>query len=130
MEDPVPRKPKRNGQALQEARRSLSQAQRRVREVLPQDKGESRRNRERQAIWEEAAAFCVRQFPTLWTAGEPRRDQEMAGRWLVPIVLRYPDGHEGVLGEMVWDGRLQSFTVLTDRATLSKRAQHVASCRA
>jgi hypothetical protein len=79
---------------------------------------------EQQEIWEKAAAFCVRRLPTLWTAGEPR--QQAPQEWIVPIVLRYPDGYEGVLGEMAWDGPRQAFTLLTERNILSERARLVA----
>jgi hypothetical protein len=82
---------------------------------------------EQQEIWEKAAAYCVRHLPTLWTAGEPRQETPQA--WVVPIILRYPDGHEGTLGEMAWDGRRQEFTLLTSRAVLSERARVVASFR-
>ena len=86
---------------------------------------------EQERIWEQAAAFCVRRLPTLWTAGEPRREPEPPGRWIVPIVLRYPDGHEGVLGEMAFDEQRRDFTLLTERAVLSERAREVAaSCTA
>jgi hypothetical protein len=78
-------------------------------------------------IWEKAVAFCVRKLPTLWTAGEPRRDLESVGRWIVPIVLR-SEKWEGILGEMVFDEQLQEFT-LPDRAILSERAREVASQR-
>lgn len=80
-------------------------------------------------VWEKAAAFCVRNLPTLWTAGEPRREPGSAIRWLVPIVLRYLDGQEGKLGEMVFDEQRQEFTVLTDRGTLVERARLVAASR-
>ena len=66
-------------------------------------------------------------MPTLWTAGEPRQDAQE--RWIVPIVLRYPDGYEGSLGEMVWDEPRQEFTLLSDRATLADRARLIASSR-
>ena len=74
-------------------------------------------------------AFCVRHLPTLWTAGEPRRAPGSATRWIVPIVLCYPDGYEGTLGEMAWDEQHQEFTLTTDKAVLAERARMVASSR-
>jgi hypothetical protein len=88
-------------------------------------RGERPLTREREEIWEKAAAYCVRHLPTLWTAGEPRQESE--GRWIVPIVLRYPDGYEGILGEMAWDEKPQEFILLTARDILSERARSVAS---
>ena len=35
--------------------------------------GQRASSRVRDEIWEQAAAFCVRRLPTLWTAREPRR---------------------------------------------------------
>src|SRR5262249_6513406 len=76
-------------------------------------------------IWEKASAFCILNFPTLWTASEPR---ELPGRgWIVPLVLRYPDGFEGALGEMAFDQQSQVFTLLTDRSVLSERAHRIAA---
>jgi hypothetical protein len=75
----------------------------------------------------KAAAFCAWNLPTLWTAGEPR--QESDRRWVVPIMLRYLDGHEGMLGEMTFDAQRQEFTLLTDKAALAERARIVASSR-
>jgi hypothetical protein len=82
---------------------------------------------EQQEIWEKAAAFCVRNLPTLWAAGEPR--QQAPQEWIVPIVLRYPDGYEGTLGELAWDGVRQAFTLLTKKTILSGRARLVAASR-
>lgn len=88
------------------------------------DQGERRKQEE---IWEEAAAFCAWNLPTLWTAGEPR--QESDRRWIVPIMLRYLDGYEGKLGEMAYDKQRQEFTLLTDKVTLAERARVVAASR-
>jgi hypothetical protein len=82
---------------------------------------------EQEQIWEQAAGFCVRRLPTLWTAGQPRREPGRQGRWIVPIVLRYPDGYEGTLGEIAFDEQRREFTLLTERAVLSERAREVAA---
>src|SRR5437016_3914619 len=82
---------------------------------------------EQVAIWEKATAFCVRKLPTLWTAGEPRRDLNVHSRWIMPIVLRY-EAWEAILGEMYFDEQSQEFT-LPERAVLSERAREVASER-
>lgn len=83
--------------------------------------------RKQQEIWQKAIVFCVWNLPTLWTAGEPR--QEARKRWIVPIVLRYLDGYEGNLGEMMFDEQRQVFTLLTDKASLAERARIVAASR-
>jgi len=90
-------------------------------------RSQSALTQEQQELWKKAAAFCVRHLPTLWTAGEPQ--QQSPQNWIVPIVLRYPDGHEGILGELAWDGLRQEFTLLTERTVLSERARLVAASR-
>src|SRR5207244_9577690 len=88
---------------------------------------DERLSQKQKQLWENAIVFCVRNLPTLWTADEPRR--ETTGRWIVPIVLCYPDGFEGKLGEMAWDELRQDFTLLTDKASLAECARMVAFSR-
>jgi len=71
-------------------------------------------------IWEKAVVYCVWHLPTLWTAGEPRQETER--RWIVPILLCYPDGFEGQLGEMTYDDERQEFTLLSDKAASAERS--------
>ncbi|MFL5340511.1 MAG: hypothetical protein ACJ8F7_10205 [Gemmataceae bacterium] len=68
----------------------------------------------------KAAAFCVRHFPTLWTAGLPHR---AGGQWIVPIFVRYPTGDERRLGEMTFDGT--TFTPVTPREEMARLAREL-----
>lgn len=90
---------------------------------------------EQPKIVEKAAAFCVRHFPTLWTAGWPiiesgsssGPDKSSGCRWIVPVLLRYDAGVEGGVGSLAYDPETDTFTLLTDRATMSQRAREVAA---
>ncbi len=86
-------------------------------------------SRQQEEIWEKAVAYCVRQLPTLWTAGAPQPPAGSGTHWIVPIVLCYPDGYEAKLGEMVFDEQAQDFTLVTDKPTLAERARIVAASR-
>ncbi len=83
--------------------------------------------RKQEAIWKKATTFCAWNLPTLWTAGEPR--QESDRRWIVPIILRYSDGHQGQLGEMAFDEQRQEFSLMADKTDLAERARILAASR-
>src|SRR5881227_1492805 len=51
-----------------------------------------------------AAEYCLLHYPTLYTAGLPRRG--LAGSWHVPIVISHPTrGIVGTVGELTVDAR-------------------------
>src|SRR5271165_3804408 len=102
---------------------ALDKPLRRTRQKIAATIQEQPLSPEQVAIWEKATASCVRKPPTLWTAGEPRRDLNRHGRWIVPIILRY-DAWEAILGEMFFDEQSLEFT-LPERAVLSNRAREV-----
>lgn len=47
-----------------------------------------------------------------------------AKRWIFEVSLRYPTGHDGFVGEMLYDGT--TFTILTDRAVWKERIRQIA----
>ena len=68
----------------------------------------------------KAAIYCLFHYPSLWTAGLPRwNDAEQ--RWTIPVILRYPTGHEAELGQLAFDGK--EFTPLTERPVMDERAR-------
>jgi hypothetical protein len=73
-------------------------------------------------VAQKAAVYCVLHFPTLWTARLPRWDAA-ARRWVVPVVVRYPTGDEGELGDLAFDGH--SFTLLTTHEEMARRARAI-----
>lgn len=93
----------------------------------PQSKRRRKLTEEQQAIVQKAAAFCVRHFPTLWTAGWPRREEDTSSHhWIIPVVLRYDPEVEGEVGSLAYNPDTDTFTVLTERTVMSQRAREVA----
>jgi hypothetical protein len=45
-------------------------------------------------------------------------------RWTVPVLLRYPTGHEAELGQLAFDGK--EFAPLTERTVMDERARGLA----
>jgi hypothetical protein len=90
--------------------------------VLAEANGAARVNHadEAMAVAQRAAAYCVLHFPTLWTAGIPRRETS-AAKWVIPIVVRYPTGDELELGKVSFDGT--EFAPLTPREEMVRLAQ-------
>jgi hypothetical protein len=123
----VPRQPGRPESAPAEGGDAVQKRHRRTRAAIDAGAQNRELRRKQEEIWEKAAAFCAWNLPTLWTADEPR--QETDRRWIVPIILRYPGGHEGKLGEMAFDEERQEFTLLGDKAALAERARVVAASR-
>lgn len=62
-----------------------------------------------------AAIYCLRTYPTLWTAGVAQR---VESGWVVPIRVHYPTGRDCEIGQLAYDGR--EFTPLTDRAVMAE----------
>jgi hypothetical protein len=46
------------------------------------------------------------------------------GTWVITVTLRYPTGHEGEVGELLYDGK--DFTVLTPRDVWKARVKKIA----
>lgn len=121
------RRPGRPEPTPPEGRNAVQKRRRRTRKAIVAVAQKQPLSQQQERIWEKAVGFCAWNLPTLWTAGEPR--QESGGRWLVPIILRYLDGYEGHLGDMVFDEQRQEFILIADKATLAERARIVASSR-
>src|SRR5207244_4402658 len=74
---------------------------------------------EEQYILRDAMCYCLHHFPMLWTTGglpEERFGDDGARQWIIHVCLRYPTGHEGYLGDLLYDGK--QFTELTDRESM------------
>lgn len=83
---------------------------------------------EDERIISAAATYCLLHFPMLWTTGElpeERRGEDGSRQWIIRVYLRYPTGHEGYLGDLLYDGK--EFTQLTDRETMLERAKQIAA---
>jgi hypothetical protein len=83
---------------------------------------------EQEHIIEEAMTYCLHHFPMLWTTGgipEERIQDDGSRCWVIQVYLRYPTGHEGYLGDLLYDGKM--FTQLTDREVMRQRAKQIAA---
>jgi hypothetical protein len=45
--------------------------------------------------------------------------------WIITVTLRYTTGHEGYIGDLLYDG--ESFTFLTEQSVMDERAQKLAN---
>lgn len=83
---------------------------------------------EDERIISAAATYCLLHFPMLWTTGglpEEGRAENGSRQWIIRMYLRYPTGHEGYLGDLLYDGK--EFTELTDRQLMLERATKIAA---
>jgi hypothetical protein len=82
---------------------------------------------EEEQILRQAAIYCLLTFPTLWTVGGIKEEREPDGsrQWIIAVHLRYPTGHEGYLGDLLYDGKV--VTELTDREVMRQRSKEIAA---
>lgn len=45
--------------------------------------------------------------------------------WILTVTLRYPTGHEGYVGDLLYDG--ENFTLLTEQSVMDERARQIAA---
>jgi hypothetical protein len=43
--------------------------------------------------------------------------------WIITVTLRYPTGHEGYVGDLLYDG--ETFTFLTEQAVIEERVRKI-----
>ena len=67
------------------------------------------------------------QRPMLWTVADIREEKGEDGsrRWIIAVHLRYPTGHEGYLGDLLFDG--ERITELTDLELMRQRRREIAA---
>jgi hypothetical protein len=80
---------------------------------------------EEERILGKAAAYCIRNLPLLWTPGGIKEETAADGSrcWLIAVYLRFPTGHEGHVGDLLYDG--EKFTELTDRQLMYERSKTI-----
>jgi hypothetical protein len=44
--------------------------------------------------------------------------------WIIPVTLRFAAGHEGYIGDLLYDG--EQFTFLTEQTVMDERARQIA----
>jgi hypothetical protein len=63
--------------------------------------------------------------PMFWSVADIREEKGEGGsrRWIIAVHLRAPSGHEGYLGDLLYDG--ERFTELTDVELMRRRVQQI-----
>src|SRR2546426_5668142 len=76
-------------------------------------KQEAEINNQEERVLQAATMHLIRKVGGLFVATglrkQPGRDRL---RWLITVTLRYPTGHEGYFGDLLYDG--EKFTMLTE----------------
>jgi hypothetical protein len=86
-------------------------------------------NEEEEQILKRAQIYLLFEAkrPMFWHVADIREEKDERGsrRWIVAVHLRAPSGHEGYLGDLLYDG--ERFTELTDVELMRARVQQVAA---
>ncbi|MCI0680471.1 MAG: hypothetical protein L0Y71_00080 [Gemmataceae bacterium] len=86
-------------------------------------------NEEEEQILKKAQIYLLFEAkrPMFWTVAGIReeRGDDGARRWIIAVHLRYPTGHEGYLGDLVYDGT--KIAELTNLALMRERAKQIAA---
>jgi hypothetical protein len=81
---------------------------------------------EEEKILREATQHLIRRHGGLFVATWIRKEVgEATPRWIITVTLRYPTGHEGDVGELLYDGH--AFTFLTDPSLIDDRVRRIAA---
>jgi hypothetical protein len=77
-------------------------------------------------ILRAATIHLIRKVGGLFVATALRDEQaEGCGRWIITVTLRYPTGHEGYVGDLLYDGK--EFTLLTEQSAIDERVLQIAA---
>jgi hypothetical protein len=79
---------------------------------------------EEERILRAATTYLIRKVGGLLVATGLRAEQRQRGRrWIITVTLRYPTGHEGYIGDLLYDGEVFSF--LTSADVRKERARRI-----
>ena len=59
------------------------------------------------------------------TTGLREEHARSGQRWIITVTMRYPTGHEGFVGELLYDGK--KFTMLTEDSVIDERVRQIAA---
>ena len=78
-------------------------------------------------ILRAATIYLIRKVGGLLVATGVReeRDSKESRTWIITVTLRYPTGHEGYVGELLYDGT--DFSLLTPDDVMKERARKIAA---
>jgi hypothetical protein len=76
-------------------------------------------------ILREATKYLIYQHGMFLVATGARKIQIKGFPvWIITVTLRYTTGHEGYIGDLLYDG--EEFTFLTEQSVMDERAQRIA----
>jgi hypothetical protein len=84
-------------------------------------------NEEEEQILKKAQVYLLFEAkrPMFWNVANCRAETDELGsrRWIIAVHLRAPSGHEGYLGDLLFDG--ERFTELTEVELMRQRVQQI-----
>ena len=84
---------------------------------------------EEEAILKRAQIYLLFevQRPMLWTVADIREEKAEDGsrQWIIAVHVRFPTGHEGYLGDLLFDG--ERITELTELELMRQRGRVIAA---
>jgi hypothetical protein len=81
---------------------------------------------QQEEILREATVYLVRKHGDLLLATNLRENRVHGSRqWIVTVTLRYPTGHEGYVGDLLYDGK--EFSFLTPLEVREERMRKIAT---
>jgi hypothetical protein len=79
---------------------------------------------EEENILRESTKYLIRKVGGLLVATGLREEQHQGSRrWIITVTLRDPTGHEGYVGDLLYDGK--AFSVLTPNEVMNHRARQI-----
>ena len=86
-------------------------------------------NQEEEEILRKAQIYLLFEAkrPMFWNVADIREEKGEGGsrRWIIAVHLRAPSGHEGYLGDLLYNG--ERFTELTDVELMRERVRQIAA---
>jgi len=86
-------------------------------------------NEEEEQILKKAQIYLLFEAkrPMFWNVADIREERGEGGsrRWIIAVHLRAPSGHEGYLGDLLYEG--ERFTELTDVELMRERVRQIAA---
>lgn len=81
-------------------------------------------NTEKEQILRAATIHLIMKHGGLLVATALREERDGgARRWVITVTLRYPTGHEGYVGDLLYDGK--EFTFLTPAGVIDERVRQI-----
>lgn len=79
---------------------------------------------EEEQILQAATLHLIMKHGSLLVATGARETRIKGLRvWIITVTLRYPTGHEGYVGDLLYDG--ETFTFLTEQAVMDERVRKI-----